>query len=259
MLDVSICGTVELLDKDGTYAGNDAIVAFARNNYVDIVIHQHSSPKLVITAPVNPENIQLHLAYHNGEHYSSLRRIHDTSCHPAYLQHKCQSHIPQDNPRPHMEEACQDIRIPKSKKKFLETSSDVDGLTENENSVMQSTNCKDPSLVKQTLEENGQDVDAAVAYILQLLSIEGLEQEADDPKQLQNSSATAQVPPKGASHSARSKQSKQQHLSNRQRKELAKQGKKKRRLEEQRAQVNTDSSTVSHSEGQSKDVGTVVI
>ena len=41
-----------------------------------------------------------------------------------------------------MEEACQDIRIPKSKKKFLETSSDVDGLTENENSVMQSTNCK---------------------------------------------------------------------------------------------------------------------
>ena len=97
MLDLFIFGTVELLDKDGTFAGNDAIVAFARNNNVDIVIHQHSSPKFVISAPVNPENIQLHLAYHNGEHYSSLRRIHDTSCGPAYLQHKCLSCTPEDN------------------------------------------------------------------------------------------------------------------------------------------------------------------
>ena len=29
--------------------------------------------------------------------------------------------------------------------------------------------------MKQALEENGQDVDAAIAYILQLLSIEGID------------------------------------------------------------------------------------
>ena len=81
---------MKLLDKDGTYAGNDSIVAFARNHNVDIVIHQHSLPRFVINAPVNPENIQLHIAYHNGEHYSSLRRLHDKSCGPAYLEHKSQ-------------------------------------------------------------------------------------------------------------------------------------------------------------------------
>ena len=87
---------MELLGKDGTFAGNDAIVAFARNNNVDIVIHQHSSPRFAINAPVNPENIQLHLAYHNGEHYSSLRRLHDTSNGPAYLEHHTQQNKSDD-------------------------------------------------------------------------------------------------------------------------------------------------------------------
>lgn len=82
---------MEELGKDGTFAGNDVIVAFARNNNVDIVIHQHSSPRFIINAPENPNNIQLHLAYHNGEHYSSLRRIHDTSNGPAYLENNGQS------------------------------------------------------------------------------------------------------------------------------------------------------------------------
>lgn len=87
--------TVEQLRKDGTFVGNDVIAAFARENNVDIIVHQHSSPRFAINAPENPQNIQLHLAYHNGEHYSSLRRIHDTSDGPANIQNGSQGHTPQ--------------------------------------------------------------------------------------------------------------------------------------------------------------------
>ena len=40
---------VRNLSKLGTYGGNDSIVAFARNNKVDVVIHQHNAPRLHVS------------------------------------------------------------------------------------------------------------------------------------------------------------------------------------------------------------------
>ena len=39
---------VQALQKMGTYAGNDAIVAFARLHKVNIIIHQLNSPFLLV-------------------------------------------------------------------------------------------------------------------------------------------------------------------------------------------------------------------
>ena len=67
---------ISWLRKKGTHAGNDAIVAFAKLHHLNVAIHQLSQPILMIHG-VKDSTIarKLHIAYHNGEHYSSVRRI----------------------------------------------------------------------------------------------------------------------------------------------------------------------------------------
>ena len=64
------------LRKMGTHAGNDAIVAFAELHNLSVIIHQLDQPILTISGAKVLETAQeLHIAYHNGEHYSSVKRI----------------------------------------------------------------------------------------------------------------------------------------------------------------------------------------
>ena len=67
---------ISWLRKKGTHAGNDAIVAFAKLHHLNVAIHQMSQPILMIHGAKDSTIAQeLHVAYHNGEHYSSVRRI----------------------------------------------------------------------------------------------------------------------------------------------------------------------------------------
>ncbi|XP_057264074.1 OTU domain-containing protein 3 [Pezoporus wallicus] len=77
---------VSNLAKPGTFAGNDAIVAFARNNQMNVVIHQLNAPLWQIRGTDKSNARELHIAYRDGEHYDSVRRINDDSEAPAYLQ-----------------------------------------------------------------------------------------------------------------------------------------------------------------------------
>jgi len=82
--------SVEQLSKLSTYGGNDSIVAFARNHGVNIVIHQLNEPRWVIYGGDYSKNGQareLHISYHNGEHYSSVRCINDNTTEPAWVKH----------------------------------------------------------------------------------------------------------------------------------------------------------------------------
>ena len=82
--------SVEQLSKLSTYGGNDSIVAFARNHGVNIVIHQLNEPRWVIYGGdyiKNGHARELHISYHNGEHYSSVRRINDNTTEPAWVKH----------------------------------------------------------------------------------------------------------------------------------------------------------------------------
>ena len=86
---------VRELGKPGTYGGNDSIVAFSRCYGVNVVIHQLNERCWVIRGeeyrkPGDPFR-ELHISYHNGDHYSSLRRIGDPDDGPAWFfnnQHK---------------------------------------------------------------------------------------------------------------------------------------------------------------------------
>lgn len=77
---------LELLAEDGTHAGNDAIVAFSRRFEVVVVIHQLNKPLWKIGDKhresttkkyIDERTKQLHISYHNGNHYNSVRKIED--------------------------------------------------------------------------------------------------------------------------------------------------------------------------------------
>jgi len=71
---ISFESHLDLLARDGTYAENDALVAFARAHNVTIVIHQLNEPLWQIHGGREPNVKELHISYHNGDHYNSIRK-----------------------------------------------------------------------------------------------------------------------------------------------------------------------------------------
>ncbi|XP_065174771.1 uncharacterized protein LOC135804746 [Sycon ciliatum] len=87
--DVPFHRHVNNLAKDGTFGGNDSIVAFSRNHNVDVLIHQHNAPLLHINGNdgSSPGDVRvLNVSYHHGEHYASVRRITEpaAAAHPGH-------------------------------------------------------------------------------------------------------------------------------------------------------------------------------
>lgn len=79
---------MENLAKSGTYGGQDCLVAFARLHHLNIVIHQLNSPLWQIEGggAAAAGNRELHLSYHNGEHYSSVRMQGDVGEIPSDIR-----------------------------------------------------------------------------------------------------------------------------------------------------------------------------
>lgn len=65
---------VKELSEDGTYAGNDAIVAISQCCGVHVVIHQLDAPRWEVHNPIEGKTI--HIAYLRGEHYCSVVPLH---------------------------------------------------------------------------------------------------------------------------------------------------------------------------------------
>ncbi|KAI7794482.1 OTU domain-containing protein 3 [Triplophysa rosa] len=83
--DVPFAKHVLNLSQPGTFAGNDAIVAFARSQQVKVVIHQLNAPLWEINGTAKSTYRELHIAYRYGDHYDSVRKIGDNSENPAHL------------------------------------------------------------------------------------------------------------------------------------------------------------------------------
>lgn len=76
----------DALARPGTYAGQESLVAFARMANVNIVIHQLGLALWHIHGSGPQNGPELHLSYHNGEHYSSVRRLGDHGGTPANIR-----------------------------------------------------------------------------------------------------------------------------------------------------------------------------
>ncbi|KAJ8260228.1 hypothetical protein GJAV_G00178560 [Gymnothorax javanicus] len=74
------------LSQQGTFAGNDAIVAFARSHQLRVIIHQLNTPMWEINGSDKSAAHELHIAYRYGDHYDSVRLIGDNSESPARLR-----------------------------------------------------------------------------------------------------------------------------------------------------------------------------
>lgn len=76
---------IKNLETAGTYADNGCLVAFARLYQVTINIHQLDLPIWTIQGLEGKSKKNLHLAYHNNEHYSSVRRQGDLTSTPTEI------------------------------------------------------------------------------------------------------------------------------------------------------------------------------
>lgn len=150
---------VSYLRSLGTYAGNDAIVAFARLHQVTVIIHQLNSPFFVIhgLSKPSPTTRQLHLAYHNGDHYSSVRRIGDNTESPTSIRLK----INGDSSAADLE-----MNDYSGEDGIVRAIRDTHRLAEE---VMNATGCADNERVLESLQDCDYDVDATIAYVLQTM------------------------------------------------------------------------------------------
>lgn len=86
--DLSFDAHLSSLAENGTFAGNDSIVAFARKHNLTVVIHQLNKPLWQIHGGPggSPGESEVHISYHNGDHYNSVRKIGDPGNTPSKLR-----------------------------------------------------------------------------------------------------------------------------------------------------------------------------
>ncbi|NXJ91758.1 OTUD3 protein, partial [Corythaixoides concolor] len=170
------------LAKPGTFAGNDAIVAFARNNQVNVVIHQLNAPLWQIQGTDKNNVRELHIAYRYGEHYDSVRRINDDSEAPAYLQ---------------MEMLCKNESNKEEEVKPQKGDSEDEIEVEMEDAVQKvcsATGCSDVDLASQILEVEDYNIESAIFAIFQMKEVERIsaEEQCDPQSEDQKSCSRTQ-------------------------------------------------------------------
>ncbi|XP_062449063.1 OTU domain-containing protein 3 [Rhea pennata] len=155
------------LAKPGTFAGNDAIVAFARNHQMNVVIHQPNAPLWQIRGTDKSNARELHIAYRYGEHYDSVRRINDDSEAPAYLRMEmlCKNNSKKEEEmKPHKGESEDEIE---------------DEMEDAAQKVCNATGCLDIDLINQVLEVENYNVESAIFAILQVNKVERISTEEE--------------------------------------------------------------------------------
>ncbi|NXL48831.1 OTUD3 protein, partial [Podilymbus podiceps] len=162
------------LAKPGTFAGNDAIVAFARNNQMNVVIHQLNAPLWQIRGTDKNNVRELHIAYRYGEHYDSVRRINDDSEAPAYLQMEmlCKNDLNKDEEvKPQKGDSEEEIE---------------DEMEDAVQKVCNATGCLDIDLVSQILELEDYNIESAIFAVFQVNEVERISAEEQHDLQSQD-------------------------------------------------------------------------
>lgn len=196
-IDVPFERYIDNLSRPGTYAGQDALVAFARLHQVNIVIHQLNSPLWQIEGSEIENARELHLSYHNGEHYSSVRHSGDVENTPAHVRivsltraderpccvslgKSCDTavenissdtemkpqHSASYNTHPVIEVA--PLAIPEAVTDENTYTSNEDDFTALVNEVMLRSNCLDRTLATEAFIDNECDVVQTVDYLISL-------------------------------------------------------------------------------------------
>lgn len=173
----------------GTYGGNDCIVAFARLHQVIVVIHQLNAPLWQICGLEGKKNLrELHISYHNGDHYNSVRRIGDCTTSPVSIKLAVQE-SPEDTKDKPKAECKTQKEIPDgysdeysegySGKDYSWSGDGYDysepvyeSLSKEEQLVMDQTGCADLRLIRRQLEVHDFDVHEAIDTIINFIVLQ---------------------------------------------------------------------------------------
>ncbi|KFO72718.1 OTU domain-containing protein 3, partial [Cuculus canorus] len=181
--DVPFDKHVTNLAKPGTFAGNDAIVAFARNNQLNVVIHQPNAPLWQIRGTDKNNVRELHIAYRYREHYDSVRRINDDSEAPAYLQME----VGFDGDLSQLWMLCKNDSNKREEAKLWKgefEADEIEGETEDAvQKVLKATGCSDTDLVRRILDVEDYNVESAIFAVIQMNEVERISaEEQHDPQ-----------------------------------------------------------------------------
>jgi len=181
------------LSSRGTYGGNDSIVAFARGNGVDVVIHQLNNPTFIIgggTVTSSGQKTVVHLAYHDFEHYSSVRRSNDPCSGPAHTFHKESDSIATEKCMDKREDVSKvtdqgygnNIGSRKEKRRDKKKQNqemgenkcegNYDFISEAVEEIRTKCDCDDTEYIKNVFVDNSYDIDSTLSFILQTMQLD---------------------------------------------------------------------------------------
>ncbi|CAF1175029.1 unnamed protein product [Adineta steineri] len=162
IVDQTFDAFVRSLSKDGTYGGNECIVAFSRLFDAKICIHQLNQPVWIVCFSDPPKH-EIHISYHNYEHYSSVRSLGDQASTSANIRQSMTT--------------CDPSSINEKNKKTTKEKSNGACATDSEELFneydveyinSQLTNPVDLQLIRDTLTDKYGDIDETIAHLLAL-------------------------------------------------------------------------------------------
>ncbi|KAJ8437026.1 hypothetical protein Cgig2_010371 [Carnegiea gigantea] len=144
------------MEKDGTWAGHMELQAASLVTRNNICIHRHMSPRWYIRNFDNQGAHMIHLSYHDGEHYNSVRLKEDPCDGPA---------------RPiiikadvNLTASLQQAKAAGASSKSRSSKNVVHGGTIK--MVMAGSGCEDAEKAEQVLLQVDGDVDAAIEFLI---------------------------------------------------------------------------------------------
>jgi OTU domain-containing protein 3 len=174
------------MDDDGTWAGNMELQAASLVTRSNICIHRNMSPRWYIRNFEDTRTRMIHLSYHDGEHYNSVRSKEDACGGPA---------------RPVVIEADAKVSAASKQAKATESKSKnkADKCHVNAGAikvVMSGSCCDNTEKAEQVLLQVNGDVDAAIEF---LIADQGMESLTENDTETASASDT--INPKHASDS----------------------------------------------------------
>ncbi|CAF2579869.1 unnamed protein product [Rotaria sp. Silwood2] len=160
--DQSFDAFIRSLSKDGTYGGNECLVAFSRLFDAKICIHQLNQPVWIVCFSDSPKH-EIHISYHDYEHYSSVRTLGDrtsTSANIRQTMTTCNITSVNEKNKKTTNESTYGACAIDSTELFSEH--DIDYI------ASQLTNPVDHQFIRDTLNDNHADIDGTIAYLLAL-------------------------------------------------------------------------------------------
>ncbi|XP_014509808.1 OTU domain-containing protein 3 isoform X2 [Vigna radiata var. radiata] len=143
------------MENDGTWAGHMELQAASLVTRCNICIHRHMSPRWYIRNFDDHGVRMVHLSYHDGEHYNSVRLKDDPFDGPA---------------RPIVIKADADLSAPSHETKVMNKTHGRAGKETFQPGsiklVMAGTGCENAEKVEQILGQVNGDIDAAIEFLI---------------------------------------------------------------------------------------------